>query len=145
MATLQERVRRALRTPTPDEPTVATTPQTAGPAVDEVVAAIAKAANISHDRALDFVTWVGSIVQHMRDANYDSPSYLLSEAELDEFHATLAVIAPDKAVAEPGTPHALLEDLVLDRTAGEVGLVHDKTREGRVQYCVVDVVLTVVK
>ena len=55
------------------------------------------------------------------------------------FHDILEVIAPDGAVSQPGSAHAMLERFVLDRKLGELGLLHDNDGNGEPRFCNVTV------
>lgn len=109
-----------------------------------VITAICDETEVSRSKAKRFLSWLTTKVHQARQWDYEA--HYLTEQEIEEHHDILVTIAPDGAVAEPGSAHMLVEDFVLDRKRGEMGLLHDMIdEEGTVQYCTVQVRLSVAR
>lgn len=95
-------------------------------------------------QAAAFIDWTRSLVMRARTNGYQA--HYLKPREITRYHGILNDIAPDGAVADPGSAHSMLERHLLDTERGEMGLLHDNADEyGSVQYCTVQVRYSIVR
>lgn len=107
------------------------------PSRREVLSAIVAEAHIRRSSAGEFLAWLRIVVDVCRSR--PAPRKLLSQDEIDRFHATLETIIPDDTVSAPGTAHDKIERYLLDPAAGELSIKHTKHGVGRARFCSVDV------
>jgi hypothetical protein len=81
---------------------------------DTAIDAIRRETGASQTRAKAFLAWIEQTVQKLRARGTDT------------HHDILVAIAPDGAVAQPGSAHHAVEAHVLDPKRGELGLLHDQ-------------------
>ena len=62
------------------------------------------------------------------------------QAWLDDYHdAVFAIVMPDDTIADPGSPHARLQDACSDIAGKPVTLTHTRTRRGKAICCALEV------
>lgn len=107
-----------------------------------VIQRVANDIGISPQKASRHLNWLDGLVARCRAYK---GNVLLSSEDIRHHHDVFEAIIPARTTAEPGSLQADVESIVLDRSAGELGLWHDVDIEQGVKHCTVELVIVDVR
>ncbi len=110
------------------------------PTLDQVITAVQAETGLDRELVSQAIGWMGRVVSRARMLR--NREYFPTKPELEHpRYQVIKTIFPHGTAPVPGTAADLVQELLIDPSRGETGLMHDRRETGDQLYCTMSIVI----